>query len=170
MIGRRGWPSYLGCLVPLGTALLLLVVLPYSFIAFLFWAADDSWDFEGRSGLRYWVFVKGSRLDRLGLVSPEQTPPPKYSVSLQDGNFPGWRVLSYRSTDTPEAIVATYAKRCGEMGLKITTGPKPETYEGEESGASLVCEIEPYLDAEFHAGRKAGATATEVGIRVWGTD
>jgi hypothetical protein len=170
MTGRRGWPPYLGCLIPLGTALLLLVVLPYSFIAFLFWAADGSWDFEGRGGVRYWVFVKGSRLDRLGLVSPETSPPPRYSVSLQEGNFPGWRVLSYQSAETPETIVAIYAKRCTKMGLKITRGPEPQTYDGEETGATLVCEIEPYLDAEFHAGRKAGAVTTEVGLRIWGSD
>lgn len=161
--------SRFGCLIPLGTALLVLVVLPYGLIAFLFWAAEGSWDFEGPGGWRYWMFAKGSRLDRLGLVSPAPAPP-QYSVSLQEGNFPGWRVLSYRSTASPEAIVGTYAQRCREMKLKITRGPQPKVHDGDETGAELVCEIEPYLDVEVYAGRKTGAITSEVGVRVWGSD
>lgn len=161
--------SRLGCLIPLGTALLVMVVLPYSFIALLFWAADGSWDFEGRDNLRYWLFVKGSRTDRIGLVSPTGTPP-RFSVSLQDGNFPGWTVVTYRSKAAPDIIVETYAGRCRAMGLKVTRGPQPRALEGDETGAALTCEIEPYLDAEFYAGRKPGETGSAVSIRVWGSD
>jgi hypothetical protein len=160
--------SRFGCLIPLGTALLLLVILPFGFFAFGFWAADGSWDFEGRDGIRYWVFVKGSRLERLGLIEPTDEPG-KYSVSLQDGNFPGWTVLTYRSVAPPEAVIGAYAKRCQDMGLKITRDPEPKT-DGKDSGVSLVCEIRPYIDAEVHAERKPGDTITEVGIRVWGDD
>lgn len=167
---RSGWPSCLTRLIPIGAATFVFAVAPFSIIAFLFWAADGSWEFEGRSGLRYWLLVGDSRLDQLGLVSPEPSSQPRYSVRLQEGTFPGWRVLSYRSTEQPETIVATYAKRCSEMGLKIAAGPRPETFEGEDAGASLVCEIETFLDAEFHAGRKAGGTTTDVSVRVWGSD
>ncbi len=163
VVSRFGW------LIPLGTALLLLVVLPFGFFAFVFWAVDGSWDFEGRSGIRYWTFVKGSRLDRLGLIEPTGDPG-KYSVSLQDGNFPGWKVLTYRSTAMPEAIVDAYAQRCRDMGLKITRGPHLKAGDDKDSGVSLVCEISPYIDAEFHAERKPGEIATEVGLRVWGND
>lgn len=158
-----------GCLIPLGTALLLLVILPLGFLAFIFWAVDGSWDFEGRGGVRYWVFVKGSRLDRLGLIQPTDAPG-RYSVRLQDGNFPGWTVLTYRSTATPEAVIDAYAQRCREMGLKITRGPHPQASDGKAGGVALVCEISPYIDAEFHAERKPGEGATEVGLRVWGND
>lgn len=169
MTDRRGWPSYFGCLIPLGTALLLLVVLPYSVIAFLFWAAEGSWDFEGQDNLRYWLFVKGSRTERLGLVSPTNAPV-KYSVSLQEGTFPGWTVLSYHSNAEPEAIVAAYAERCRGMGLTITRGPGPSTGDSLAAEAELVCQIRPYIDAEFHAGRRLGETTTKVGVRVWGDD
>jgi hypothetical protein len=161
--------SRFGCLIPLGTALLLLVILPFGFFSFVFWAADGSWDFERRDKVRYWVLVSGSRLEQLGFVAPEQTPSPRYSVSLQDGNFPGWKVLTYRSAATPDAIVEVYAKRCQDMGLKITRGPEPKI-DGKDSGVSLVCEIRPYIDAEVHAERKPGETTTEVGVRVWGDD
>jgi hypothetical protein len=170
MTARRGWPSFLVHLIPLGSVLLVMVILPFSFFVVAFWAAEGSWDFEGRSGWRYWVFLKGSRLDRLGLVSPAPAPPPRFSVRFQEGTFPGWKVLSYPSTEMPETILAAYAKRCGELGLKITSGPKPDAHEGDEAGASLVCEIRPYLDAEFYAGRKPGAVSTQVGVRVWGSD
>lgn len=165
---RRGLPASLRSLIPLGTALLLMVLLPFLFFAALFWAAEGSWDFEGRSGLRYWVFVKGSRLDRLGLVAPVQDPPPKYSVSLQEGTFPGWKVLAYQSTATPRAIIAAYAERCQALGLRVTKRTEPA--DDDDSIASLVCEIEPYLDAEFRAERKPPATTTKVGLRVWGSD
>ncbi len=160
--------SRLGCLIPLGTALLLLVILPFGFFAFIFWAVDGSWDFESRDRVRYWLLVKGARLEQLGLVAPEQTPPPRYSVSLQDGNFPGWKVLTYRSTATPRVIMEAYAKRCQDMGLKITRAPQAKA--GDNTAMSLVCEIRPYIDAEFHAERKPGETTTEVGLRVWGDD
>jgi hypothetical protein len=35
---------------------------------------------------------------------------------------------------------------------------------------ALVCEIKPYIDAEFQAQRKPGEASTEVGLRVWGDD
>jgi hypothetical protein len=159
--------SRFGFLIPLGTALLMLVILPFGFVAFGFWAADGSWDFEGRDGIRYWVFVKGSRLDRLGLVEPTEQPG-KYSVSLQEGNFPGWKVLTYHSVAAPESGIGAYAKRCQDIGLKITRGPEQAV--GGESGVSLFCEIRPYIDSEFHVERKADAIATEVSIRVWGDD
>jgi hypothetical protein len=161
--------SRFGFLVPLATALLLMVILPFGFLAFVFWAADGSWDFEGRNGVRYWVFVKGSRLESLGLVAPTNEPG-KYSVSLQDGTFPGWTVLTYRSTAMPEAAIAAYAQRCREMGLKITRGPHLKAGDDKDSGVSLVCEISPYIDAEFHAERKPGEITTEVGLKVWGHD
>ena len=170
MTARRSWRSSSASLIPIGSALLLMAVLPFSVFALAFWAADGGWDIEGRSGLRYWALVKGSRLDRLGLVSPTQTSPPKYSVRLQEGTFPGWKLLSYQSTEPPQTILAVYAKRCAELGLRVTVGPKPDIHDGDETGASLVCEIERYLDAEFYAGRKAGAAATQVKIRVWGSD
>lgn len=165
----RKAPSRFGFLVPLATALLLMVILPFGFLAFVFWAADGSWDFEGRNGVRYWVFVKGSRLESLGLVEPTNEPG-KYSVSLQDGTFPGWTVLTYRSTAMPEAVIAAYAQRCREMGLKITRESHAKAGDDKDSGVSLVCEISPYIDAEFHAERKPGEPSTEVGLRVWGDD
>ena len=161
--------SRFGCLIPLGTALLVLVVLPYSFIAFLFWAADGSWDFEGRSGWRYWLFVKGSRTEQLGLISPADKPA-KYSVSLQEGNFPGWTVVIYRSMAAPGVTAEAYVKRCRAMGLTITRGPEPKSEQDGAAGVTLVCEIRPYIDAEFYAEQKAGETTTEVSMRIWGSD
>lgn len=161
--------SRFGCLIPLATALLLVVILPFGFLAFAFWTADGRWDFEGRDGVRYWVFVKGSRIDRLGLVEPTNEPV-KYSVSLQDGTFPGWTVLTYRSAAMPETVIDGYAQRCREMGLKITREPYAKADDGTAGGVALVCEIKPYIDAEFNAERKPGEASTEVGLRVWGDD
>jgi hypothetical protein len=169
MAGRRGWPSSLGCMIPLAVALFVFVGLPYAFLALLFWSVEGSWDFEGQGNLRYWLFVKGSRTERLGLVAPTDAPV-RYSVSLQEGTFPGWTVLTYHSVAEPEAIVAAYAKRCGDMGLTITRGPGPRLGDSQTTEAELVCQIRPYIDAEFHAERRPGESATKVGVRVWGDD
>jgi hypothetical protein len=167
--GQARKPFRFGCLIPLGIALLGLVVLPYSFIAFLFWAAEGSWDFEGRDNWRYWTFVKGSRTERLGLIAPADKSA-KYSVRLQEGNFPGWTVVIYRSMAAPDAIAEAYAKRCREMNFKVTRGPQPRVLEDDETGAELECEIEPYLDIQVYAGRKPGDATSAVSLRVWGSD
>ena len=169
MTGQARKPSRFGCLIPLGIALLVLVVLPYSFIAFLFWAAEGSWDFEGRDNWRYWAFVKGSRTEQLGLIAPADKSA-KYSVSLQEGNFPGWTVVIYRSLAAPDAIAEAYAKRCRELNLKVTRGPEAKTEPDGAAGVTLVCEIRPYIDAEFYAERKPGDATTQVSMRVWGSD
>jgi hypothetical protein len=150
--------------------LAIIVALPYAFLWTLFWLASESWDFEGNSGLRHWLLVKGSRLDRLGLVAPTSSPP-RYSVSFQEGTFPGWRVLVYVSSAPPPAIVAAYAERCGAMGLKVTKREvSVANNDAEATEATLVCEIEPYIDAEFHAERKPLAADSKVSVRVWGSD
>ena len=144
---------------------LLLLISPFGLMMFAMWMASDSWDFTGQ-GWRYWAFVKGSRIDRLGLVEPTDRPV-EYSVSFEEGTFPGWKIASYASTASPAAIMTAYAERCREMQLKIT---EPSAAEPDSSEASLTCEIEPYIDAEFSAERKRGETTTSVTMRVWGTD
>ena len=74
------------------------------------------------------------KLERLGLIEPTDEPG-KYSVSLQDGNFPGWTVLTYRSTAMPDAVIGAYAKRCQDLGLKITRGPESKADDGKDNGA-----------------------------------
>ena len=159
---RRIWRNAV-----LAVALVLMVALsPFLLIAFAFWAADGAWRFEGDSGVRYWMFVQGTRLERLGFV--ERAGPPRYSISLQEGNFPGWSILSYDSNAQPAAILATYAQHCNDMSLKVTKGPIVSEYNADT--LILVCEIEKYLDAEFAAKQKPPPELTHVTLRVWGSD
>jgi len=56
------------------------------------------------------------------------------------------------------------------MGLKVTksavaSGDK----DADATQATLVCEIEPYIDAEVLAERKASAAVSRVAVRVWGS-
>ena len=160
-----------GCLyalLPVALAGLMFLVVPYLLIATLFWAADGDWRFEGR-GFRYWLFVKGSRLERLGLIEPGPAPV-RYSIGLQEGTFPGWSVMQYDSAAQPFAVAETYAKRCRALKLAIIDGPRADSTEEGGNAALLKCEIEKYLDVEVYAERKDGAALTEVGVRVWGSE
>jgi len=158
---RSRLPSWAMSLLVVAIVVVPLIATPYFLIAGLFWAAEGSWDFQG-GGWRHWLFVRGSRLERLGLVAPAGDPP-KYSVRLQEGTFPGWSVVGYRSSATPDAIATAYADRCRAMALKITENTV------DAGVASLTCEIQPYLDVELHAERGPQAALAQVSLRVWGS-
>ena len=168
-LGRAGVWGVAQVLLSAGSVLAIMAALPYAFLWTLFWLSSHSWDFEGTKGLRHWLLVKGSRLDQLGLIAPTSSPP-RYSVRFQEGTFPGWRVLIYESSAAPPAIVAAYSERCEAMGLKVTKREvSVASNDADSTEATLVCEIEPYIDAEFHAERKVLATISEVSVRVWGS-
>jgi hypothetical protein len=164
---RRPRSALPGCLVVIGTILLLFVGLPYAFLAVVFWAVDGSWDFEGNKNFRYWMFVAGKRAEKLGLVAPADKPV-KYSFRGSDGNFPGWTIVQYESKAAPAEIIDAYAKRCESMKAKVTERPA-EPKEGR-TAARIECEFTGYLTAEFFAERTSSAPLTEVGLRVWGME
>ena len=162
-------PAWVQSLLAAGCVLLIVMAVPYALLWTLFWIASDSWDFEGSGGYRHWLLVKGSRIDRLGLVSPTARPV-SYSVRFQEGTFPGWRVVGYESRALPHAITSTYAERCRATGLRVTRNETASLgSDADGTQATLVCEIEPYIDAEFHAERKGSAAVTLVSVRVWGS-
>ena len=116
MAGRRRswvvWPALI---------LLLLLISPLGLIMFGMWRASELGLHRPRLAL--WAFVKGSRIDRLGLVDATDRPV-EYSVSFDEGTFLGWKIASYASTASPAAIMATDTERCREMQLK-TPNPRP---------------------------------------------
>lgn len=161
---RASWPRRLRA-VGLGAALMGSVLLvPYVALAALFWAADGAWEFAG-PGLRHWIFVRGSRLDRLGLVEPVADADVRYSISLQEGTFPGWSIAMYQSTAAPEEVSRAYAGRCAAARYKVIAHAPPT---GPDKPAELTCEIEPDIHVEMTAARAPGASATRVWIKVWG--
>jgi hypothetical protein len=153
--------------LPISLFLAITLVLPFAVLWLAFWSSSASWDFEGH-GLRYAWFVRGTRLEQLGFVGATGKPE-TYSVSVPEGNFPGWRIVSYDSNLAPLAIMQAYSERCRAMGLKVTTGPIAEP-RGETQAARLVCEIEVGLDVDVLAKRKPAALVSEVDVRVWGWD
>jgi hypothetical protein len=165
--GERRRGALQGCLVVIGTILLVFIGLPYAFLALAFWAADGSWDFEGDRNFRYWMFVSGKRVEKLGLVAPTDKAV-KYSFRGSDGNFPGWTVVSYDSKVAPADVIAAYAKRCESMKAKVTERPA-EPKEGM-TAARIECEFTGYLTAEFFAERASSSSVSEVGLRVWGME
>jgi hypothetical protein len=153
--------SLLSIIIALAVVLTIIVAIPFALIATAFWAADGSWDFEGR-GFKYWMFVQGSRLERLGTIEPRGAV--KYSISLQEGNFPGWNIATYESAALPDKIIAAYGERCREMKLKIIESKR------DPRRSEMTCEIEVYLNVEILAEREAGAAVSKVFVKVWGSE
>jgi hypothetical protein len=159
--------GFVRALLVAGSVVAMMAAVPYALLWLLFWSASGSWDMEGNGTLRHWLLVKGSLLDRLGLVAATDQPP-RYSVRFQEGTFPGWRVVTYESAALPRQIVATYAERCTGMGLRVTRRAPADGPSAEREVLILDCEIEPYLDVQVFAERKVSATVTGVSMRVWG--
>ncbi len=148
--------------------LLVFLGIPYALLALAFWSVEGSWDFEGDRSFRYWSFVSGKRVERLGVVAPTDKPV-KYSVRGSDGNFPGWAIVIYESKAAPDAVIDAYAKRCESLKAKVTERGAPERKEDKIS-VSLACEFEDYHTAEFQAERKSSSSISDVALRVWGRD
>lgn len=149
----------------IGVALTLMLAVPFALIAAGFWATDGAWNFEGR-GFKYWMFVQGSRLERLGAIEPFGAV--KYSISLQEGTFPGWSIASYGSEALPEKVVAAYGERCKKMNLKIAENKIEQKQNATR--AEMTCKIEVYLDVEIVAERELSASTTKVVVKVWGSE
>lgn len=121
--------------VAVGVVLLLAVVIaPFAMIGVAFWAADGPWEFSG-PGLRHWVFVKGSTVDRLGFVAATGQPP-RYVVRLNEGTDPGEIAVTYDSAALPGDAVDFYAERCGALKLRVTK----RAVVADATEARLVCE------------------------------
>jgi hypothetical protein len=120
--------------VGLALFLVAIVLSPPALIATAFWAASAPWEFSG-VGVRYWIFVKGSTIDRLGFVSATDAPA-RYVVRIGEGTDPGAVTASYDSKALPAEVIAAYAKRCRAMGLAI----KKQTVATDAVKATLVCE------------------------------
>ena len=169
---KDGARAYLGaaagCLAIAGTILTVFVALPFAIIAFAFWAAEGSWNFEGDRNIRYWLFVSGKRAERLGLVAPTEKPV-RYSVGLPEGNFPGWTIMTYDSKATPDEVIEAYAKRCETLSGKVSGRP-PVNPKENMIAAHLECEFAGYLTAGFYAERASSSELSEVSLRVWGRE
>jgi hypothetical protein len=147
-------------------AIAVVLATPVGLLWMAFWTTEGAWEFEGQSGVRHWLFIKGKWIDRLGLVEP--AGPARYSVSLPEGTFPGWAVLAYDSSAPPATIAHAYAERCRKLGLKVTKEPAVWQYGAD--AMHMECEIEKYIDVQLVAERKPQAVLTEVSLRVWGRD
>lgn len=163
---RRVWAAVrlpLLLVASIGGAILAIVAVPFLVIALGFWAADGAWEFEG-TGLRHWLFVRGTRLERLGTIGAVEGPI-RYSISLQEGTFPGWSIAIYNTRAEPSAVAQAYAQLCRDEGLKITSLLAPQAPEHQ---AEVTCEIVRYLDIEVAAKRAADTSLTRVFVKVWG--
>ena len=139
-----------------------VVTSPVTLLGLAFWAADGSWEFTG-GGLRHWVFVKGSTVDRLGFVAASWEPA-RYVVRLGEGTDPGEIFAVYDSGAMPADVVDAYAERCRALGIAV----KKRTVAADAAEARLVCEGDPAAgspdDVWVIAVRAAGASITQVRI------
>ena len=142
--------------------LVAIVLSPPVLIAMAFWAASAPWEFSG-SGIRHWIFVKGSTVDRLGFVSAT-VGPPRYVMRIQEGTDPGSVQVTYGSDALPAHVAAAYASRCLALGLSI----KKQAVSEDAVKASVVCERRPEGklsdDVWVQAERPRDATTTDVSV------
>jgi hypothetical protein len=121
-------------IVALVVLVFAIVTSPFTLVGIAFWAADGPWEFTG-GGLRYWVFVKGSTVDRLSFVAATGRPS-SYIVRLGEGTDPGEISVAYHSGALPGDIVSVYAERCRAIGLAV----KKQAASADATEARLVCE------------------------------
>jgi hypothetical protein len=151
--------------VLLPTTIVVVLLVSWLLMAGVMWSSTHTWEFEG-AGLRHWLFVRGSRLEKLGFVAPTDTSP-LYTIQPAEGTFPGWSFVSYESSAMPEEINTHYEAGCREMGFAITS---KDGREGPPATLVLICEIEPYLDIEVVASRDRAASRSKVAVKVWGME
>jgi hypothetical protein len=155
-----------GCLL-LASVPLAILLSPFAFLWLLFWMTDGPWNFQG-DGIRYWLFVKGSRLERLGLVEPVGAPP-RYSIRLQEGAGVGSSFVEYESKTAPTDILHAYAARCRQMGFRVTD-LAPHRQETNALNGNLECEISRDLSVRFWTDPRISDSFTAVKIMVWGDE
>jgi hypothetical protein len=113
---------------------LVIATSPFTLVGMAFWAADGPWEFMG-GGLRHWIFIKGSTVDRLSFVASTGRSP-RYVVRLGEGTDPGETSVNYDSHALPDGIVAAYADRCRAIGFAV----KKRIVMADATEARLVCE------------------------------
>ena len=154
---RRFWPIVVS--VALAVA---IVTSPVTLLGLAFWAAGGSWEFDG-GGLRHWLFVKGSTVDRLGFVAATGKPA-RYVVRLAEGTDPGAIFVAYDSRAMPGDVISAYAERCRALGIVV----RKQAAAVNSAEATLVCEGDRAVawadDVWVIAARAAGASSTEVRI------
>lgn len=141
------------------TALVFAIVTsPIIALGLSVWAGGGVWEFTDR-GFSHWIFVRGSTIDRLGLVAAS-TAPARFVVRTAEGTDPGATSVEYVSSASPTAIVEIYADRCRAMGLATKVLPPSEHH------AKLVCEGDRSVawadDVYVFAERLAKAVTTQV--------
>ncbi len=142
--------------------LVAILTSPVALVSLAFWAASHTWEFAG-GGIRHWVFVRGSIVDRLGSVALDGAPI-RYIVRLEEGTDPGEIAAIYDSGALPVAVVKAYAERCVSLGLPI----EREFVSPDGAQAKLGCESNAGAgwldDVRIYAERKAGAASTRVRV------
>jgi hypothetical protein len=106
------------------------------------WLTGKELVFEG-GGIREWLLIRGRLIDRLGLIEPDRSDPPRYMASPQDGTAPESTVVQYVSRKPAPDIIAAYAQACIAQGL--AAGRREDPPPGRSSA-------ELYLTCDGKAG------------------
>lgn len=94
-------------------------------------------------GPREWLFVRGTLIDRLGLVEPDGNAEIRYSTRRQAASEPASTTLRYESSKSATDVIEAYAKACAAQSLDV--GRRDDTAAGKP-------EAERYLSCDGAAG------------------
>jgi hypothetical protein len=96
------------------------------------WLAWESHTF-GPKDLRYLVFVRGSLMERVGIIAA-QPGTLIYRGQGRDGNAPGYVRAEYASPLEASALFARFVERCRLLGLQVKQRAQVST-EGERAAS-----------------------------------
>lgn len=123
--------------------------------AVLAWLAWDEHEF-GENDPRYLVFVRGTLIERIGVIDA-QPGTVVYRGQSRDGNAPPFLRARYTSSIGASELFERFAARCRELSLQV----RPREQPSSDGARLLSCGVEGKDDFHAHISVRA-ARPTEV--------
>jgi hypothetical protein len=100
-----------------------LAVVGFATFVLLAWLAWESHAFGPRD-LRYLVFIRGTLIERVGIVHAEPGTV-RYGGQGRDGDAPGHARAHYTSPVAANVLLTRFAERCRAIGLQVKLSEQP---------------------------------------------
>lgn len=130
-----------------------LMISPFALFAGAIWLSDRTHRF-GPYDPRYWLLVRGTSIDRLGVLAPEHGSI-SYAARGQDGNSPARVHVTYTTRMEPGQVIDAYHSRCQALRLQARSHAP--------DAARLECSAVDGDEIGIAAQRRGGITEVSLG-------